>query len=280
VSGSNKVVLITGCSTGIGRDCAKRLSLSGYAVAATARRPDTLADLPAALKLELDVTNGNSINNAVNMVVQKLGRIDILINNAGFGLNSTIEEIPEETLREMYDVNVFGVIRMIKAVLPVMHKNKSGRIVNIGSIVGKLSTPVNGLYSSTKYALEALSDSLRLELAAFGIKVILIEPGSIMTNFHKNVNLHTWNISSNKDSIYHELYKNFDRFISSARGGSAGPEAVSYIIQKAIEASNPRARYRANVPFLMNILIGLGDRQRDFLIKTALKIKNLKNSLR
>ncbi len=276
MSDSKKVILITGCSTGIGRDCVSRLSLSGYTVAATARRPEALADIPAALKLGLDVTVKESIENAVNEVERKFGRIDVLINNAGFGAHSTIEEIPEDALLAMYDVNVFGLIRMIKAVVPVMRKNNGGRIINIGSIVGKFSTPVNGLYSSTKYAVEALSDSLRLELADFGIKVILIEPGSIKTNFFETVKSHTGIISSNKNSIYHDLYENFGIFIANSRRGAPGPEAVSYIVQKAIETSRPRARYKAAVPFAVNILLGLGDKPRDFLFKTALRIKSPK----
>jgi short-subunit dehydrogenase len=132
---------------------------------------------------------------------------------------------------------------------------------------------VNGLYSSTKYSIEAISDALRLELASFGIKVILIEPGSIKTNFHENVNLQTGNITGSAGSVYHDLYENFGRFLEVSRRGAPGPGAVSAVIQKAIEDPRPRARYRANVPFFMKILFSIGDSPRDFLFKAALKIR-------
>ena len=268
-----KSVLITGCSTGIGRETAIRLSRAGYRVAATARKPETLSDIPAELKLQLDVTSNESIAAAVAETVRNFGRIDVLVNNAGFGVNSAVEEIPEDTLKMMYDVNVYGVIRMIKAVAPLMRGNKSGLVINIGSIVGRSSIPVNGLYSSTKYAVEALSDALRLEMAAFGIRVVLIEPGHIETSFHDTVNATSGTIINNTNSIYCDLYKNFIGYLKATRRSSTGPEAVSSVIRRAIKARRPAARYLANVPFAMKCLLSLGDRPKDLVLKTALKIK-------
>lgn len=178
-----KVVLITGCSTGIGRDLAQRLTLSGYTVVATARKVETLDDLPAALKLPLDVTQSESVDDAVARTLQQFGRIDVLINNAGYTMLGALEEVSEEQTQHVFDVNVFGTLRMIRAVVPHMRKQRAGRIINISSIAGKLSTPVNGTYSATKFALEALSDALKLELAPFKIQVVLIEPGAIKTHF-------------------------------------------------------------------------------------------------
>ncbi|HEX3047196.1 MAG TPA: SDR family oxidoreductase, partial [Bacillota bacterium] len=182
----SKTILITGCSSGQGRDLAENLTKAGYRVAATARNPEDLTGLSAELKLKLDVTDEPSIQIAVSKVIEKFGKIDILINNAGFAIRSTIEEAPEELLREMFEVNVFGNLRMVRAVAPHMRSRKSGMIITIGSLAGKVSIPVNGNYSMTKFALEALNDALRLELGLFGIKVVLIEPGNIHTKFKEN----------------------------------------------------------------------------------------------
>jgi NAD(P)-dependent dehydrogenase (short-subunit alcohol dehydrogenase family) len=175
----SKVVLITGCSTGIGRDLAQRLAQAGYTVVATARDVNTFADLSVALKLPLDVTRPKSIREVVERVMLCFGRIDVLVNNAGYAVRGAVEEVPVEQAQQMFDANVFGVMRMVQAVIPHMRQQKSGRIVNISSVVGKLVTPANGTYSASKFALEGLSNALRMELAPFGIQVVLIEPGSI-----------------------------------------------------------------------------------------------------
>jgi NADP-dependent 3-hydroxy acid dehydrogenase YdfG len=159
----SQVVLITGCSTGIGRDLVQRLTQSGYEVVATARNVETLGDLPAALKLPLDVTQADSISQAVACALERFGRIDVLVNNAGYALRGAIEGVAVEQAQKMFDVNVFGVMRMIQAVAPHMRQRGTGRIINISSIAGRLSTPVNGAYSATKFAVEALSDAMRLE---------------------------------------------------------------------------------------------------------------------
>ena len=137
----SKVILITGCSTGIGRDLAQRLTQAGYTVVATARRADTLHDLAAALKLPLDVTQSHSIDEAVARTLQQFGRIDVLVNNAGYALRGALEEVADEQVQQMFDVNVFGALRMIQAVIPYMRRQGAGRIINISSIAGKLSTP-------------------------------------------------------------------------------------------------------------------------------------------
>ncbi len=243
------VVLITGCSTGIGRDLAQRLTGSGYTVVATARRAETLVDLPAALKLPLDVTQPESVNQAIECVLQRFGRIDVLVNNAGYALRGAVEEISDEQVRQMFDVNVSGVLRMIRAVAPHMRQQRAGRIINIGSISGKLSTPVNGTYSATKFALEALSDALRLELAPFGIQVVLIEPGSIKTHFADAAQARAQAILANPSSPYQPLYQQDQYVMTTMRRHEPGPEVVSQVIQQAIEVSRPKARYLVAVPF-------------------------------
>jgi NAD(P)-dependent dehydrogenase (short-subunit alcohol dehydrogenase family) len=135
------------------------------------------------LKLPLDVTQAASVDQAVELALERFGRIDVLVNNAGYALRGAIEEVTDEQAQSLFDVNVIGVMRITRAVLPVMRRQMSGRIINISSIAGRLATPVNGVYSASKFALEALSDALRLELAPFGIQVVVIEPGSIKTNF-------------------------------------------------------------------------------------------------
>jgi NADP-dependent 3-hydroxy acid dehydrogenase YdfG len=212
-----KVVLITGCSTGIGRDLAQRLTNAGYSVVATARKIETLEGVAAALKLSLDVTDADSINQAVTRTLQQFGRIDVLVNNAGYGVRGALEEVPVELAQQLFDVNVFGVLRMIQAVVPHLRKQKSGRIINVSSIAGKLPTPVNGTYSASKFALEALSDTLRFELSAFGIEVVVIEPGAIKTNFDATAQAHACALLSKPGSPYLPLYRKSDQFAASMR---------------------------------------------------------------
>ncbi len=269
---TSKIVLITGCSTGIGRDLAARLTRSNYTVVATARRPETLDDLSAKLKLPLDVTDAESIATAVHEVIQRYGRIDILVNNAGYAIRGAVEEVPEEIVRAMFDVNVYGVMRMVQAVVPHMRRQREGRIVNIGSVAGKLVLPVNGAYSATKFALEALSDAMRLELGLFGIQVVLIEPGNIRTNFAETAQAHAGKIFSNPDSPYRPLYEKYVRLMTRMRNNDPGPEVVSAVVQQAIEAPEPRARYLVAVPLLNRLALLAGDKIKDSAIKQMLKI--------
>ncbi len=268
----SKVVLITGCSTGIGRDLARRLTGAGYRVAATARKAETLEDLSTALKLSLDVTQPDSVCRAVTQTVETLGCVDVLVNNAGYALRGAVEEVSEAQVQQMFDVNVFGALRMIRAVAPHMRAQRTGRIINISSIAGKLSTPVNGTYSATKFALEALSDALRLELASFGIQVILVEPGAIKTHFDDTAQVHAQRILSNSASPYRLLYKLSDEFSASMRHQEAGPAVVSEVIQQAIEAPKPKARYHANIPFSGKLMLFLGGSVWDLALRRMFKI--------
>jgi len=271
----SKVVLITGCSTGIGRDLAQRLTQSGYTVVATARKTETLWDIQAALKLPLDVTQTNSVNQAIAHTLQQFGRIDVLINNAGYTMLGALEEVSEEQTQQVFDVNVFGALRMIRAVVPHMREQRSGRIINISSIAGKLSTPVNGTYSATKFALEALSDALQMELAPFGIQVVLVEPGAIKTRFDATAQAHARNILLNCASPYRSLYKQSDQFAASMRKDEPGPYMVSEVIERAIKAVRPKAHYFAAVPFSSKLVIHLRDFVWGSVLKQMFKINPL-----
>jgi NAD(P)-dependent dehydrogenase (short-subunit alcohol dehydrogenase family) len=180
-----KTVLITGASSGIGEETVKLLMTAGYTVYAGARRLDrmkSLADAGAHL-LALDVTDDVSMTAAVKTVMQETGRIDVLINNAGYGSYGALEDVPPEEAHRQFDVNLFGLARLTQLVLPAMRAQRSGRIVNVSSIAGKFGEPFGSWYHATKFAVEGLSDSLRMELHPFGIDVVVIQPGAIHTEW-------------------------------------------------------------------------------------------------
>ena len=185
MSEPSKAVLITGCSSGIGRATALRLARSGWTVYASARRPESIADLKDAgcRTLALDVTDEQSMRAAVDDVEQAEGAVGVLINNAGYSQSGAIETVPLDAVRRQFETNVFGLVRLTQLVLPKMREQRWGKIVNVGSMGGRLSFPGGGHYHATKHALEAISDALRFELRGFGIDVILLEPGLITTEF-------------------------------------------------------------------------------------------------
>jgi NAD(P)-dependent dehydrogenase (short-subunit alcohol dehydrogenase family) len=181
----SKAVLITGCSTGIGRATALRLAKAGHTVYATARKVETMGDLGAAgcKLLALDVCDEASIRAGVATVEREQGAVGVLINNAGYGSEGPIEEVPMEEVRRQFETNVFGLTLLTKLVLPAMRKQRWGKIVNLSSMGGRMTLPGGGFYHATKYAVEAISDALRFEVQGFGIDVIVIEPGPIKTEF-------------------------------------------------------------------------------------------------
>ena len=185
MSDSARSVLITGCSSGIGHETASRLAAAGWTVYATARRPDSIADLADAgcRTLALDVTEESSMAAAVGQVEDEAGHVGALVNNAGYSQSGAIETLPMERLRAQFETNVFGLVRMCQLVLPGMRRAGAGRIVNISSMGGKLVFPGGGAYHGSKHAVEAISDALRYEVAGFGVQVVVIEPGLITTRF-------------------------------------------------------------------------------------------------
>lgn len=262
---NEKVVLITGCSTGIGRELCKTLYDTGYTVVATARNVDDLIDVPAALRLSLDVTRKESIEAAVKQIISQFRKIDILVNNAGFSLRGALEEIDASKVKSMFEVNVFGIINMIQAVVPQMRKNKCGKILNIGSISGKFAQPVNGAYCASKHAVEALSDALRLELYKESIQVTVIEPGPIKTNFFKTLAKNSNEVMSNTKSQYFRFY-NSD---SQKRGKIklTDVDTAAEIIAHIISKNKIKARYKVAVPFGFKVLSHLPDSIREYALR-------------
>jgi NADP-dependent 3-hydroxy acid dehydrogenase YdfG len=181
----SKAALITGCSSGIGHATAELLAREGWTVYATARKPETLADLErqGCKTLALDVTDEASMSAAVNAVIEAEGVVGVLINNAGYSQSGAVESVPIEQVRRQFETNVFGLIRMCQLVLPGMREQHWGRIVNLSSMGGRLTFPGGGCYHATKYAVEAVSDALRFEVRGFGVDVVIVEPGLIVTNF-------------------------------------------------------------------------------------------------
>src|SRR3954469_16044200 len=186
---SSRAVLITGCSTGIGHATAAHLAGKGWTVYATARRPETLADLEAkgCKTLALDVTDEASRAAAVAAVEAAEGAVGGLVNNAGYSQSGAVESVPDERVRAQFDTNVFGLLGMCRAVLPKMREAGWGKIVNVSSMGGRLTFPGGGIYHASKHAVEALSDALRFEVKGFGVDVIILEPGLIRTSFGETV---------------------------------------------------------------------------------------------
>lgn len=262
MSNTSKIVLITGATAGIGRMTALHLAKRGHHVIATGRKSADLATLKQEAEaaatagridtLLLDVTSLASITSAVTAVeALTAGRgIDVLVNNAGFGVLGPTSEVSDSDMRRQYETNVFGLMNVTRAFLPKMISRRNGRVVNVSSVGGRVTLPYFGVYNSTKYAVESLSDALRYELRAFGIDVSLIEPGVIRTNFEATAvqNLGAFASSPYAKAIgrYEEMSKAADRFASD-------PIVIAKAIARAVEARRPAARYVA--PFSTNFAI-------------------------
>jgi NAD(P)-dependent dehydrogenase (short-subunit alcohol dehydrogenase family) len=249
MSQPSKAVLITGCSSGIGRATALALLGSGWRVYATARRPETIADLAEAgcATLALDVTDESSMKAAVDAVEQAEGAVGVLVNNAGYSQSGAIESVPMEAVRRQFETNVFGLVRLTQLVLPRMREQRWGKIVNVGSMGGRLVFPGGGHYHATKHALEAISDALRFELRGFGIDVILLEPGLITTEFGDTANASLAGAQASAEDPYAHFNATVGAVTKGAYEGpmarlGAGPERVASAIRKAITRSRPPAR--------------------------------------
>jgi NAD(P)-dependent dehydrogenase (short-subunit alcohol dehydrogenase family) len=244
------VFFVTGCSSGIGRATATAAAAAGHRVFATARRLEAVADLgPSVEPLALDVTDPNAIRRAVSEVVSRAGRIDVLVNNAGYGQMGTVEDVPIDRWKAEFDVNVFGLIAVSQAVLPHMRARRSGRVIHMGSIAGRIAYPFGAAYCASKFALEAISDAMRLEVERFGIRVVLVEPGPIHTRFGERVEREVEPLSHDEKSAYHSWYeKAYARFRRESRVGALPPEAVANVVLRAATARRPRARYLVTWP--------------------------------
>jgi NAD(P)-dependent dehydrogenase (short-subunit alcohol dehydrogenase family) len=245
----SKAVLITGCSSGIGRATAERLAGKGWTVYASARRLDSIADLADAgcRTLTLDVTDAESMRAAVAQVEREQGAVGVLINNAGYSQSGPIEQVSMDDVRRQFETNVFGVVALTQLALPQMREQRWGKIVNIGSMGGRLTFPGGGFYHATKHALEAISDALRFEVRGFGIDTILIEPGLIVTDFGNAAVASMKAVSD--DGAYGEFNAKLTKLTRETYEGpmrhlGGGPEAVAKAIEKAISRRRPPARVR------------------------------------
>ena len=257
----SKVVLITGCSSGVGRKLCTLLAEKGYRVVATARDITKLDEIQVDMKLVLDVSDEESIENAMGKIIRQYGKIDILINNAGYSIRSAIEEIDLDEMSHMFDVNVYGLIRMIQAVSPYMRHQNSGRIINIGSVSGKLTGYVNGGYCASKHAVEAISDAARLELKSFGIQVALLEPGAMDTDFFKTLSKNSDQRMNNNKSPYSSFYQSDLNFRKKQKRAEVGKAAED--ICKILEKKKLKARYKIALPIIYSVLIVLPDGIRE-----------------
>ena len=240
-----KTVLVTGASSGIGKETAKALIAKGYKVFAAARRLEKMADLESlgGFPIKLDVTNEQDLSACVNHINDQHGGVDILVNNAGFGLYGSVEETSLDDVRRQFDVNFFAMARLTQLVLPHMRANKSGKIINIGSVVGRCPSPLGAWYAASKFAIEGWSDALRFEVSQFGIDVVIIEPGAIETEFY-DVFLDDM-LARSGHGPYSDIASamaNWTRKLDQ-QGGSSPPSVVSKAILHAINARKPKTRY-------------------------------------
>src|SRR2546421_4918884 len=245
----SKAVLITGCSSGIGRATAEHLAGRGWTVYASARRPESIADLEQAgcKLLALDVSDEDSMVAAVRQVEEAEGAVGVLVNNAGYSQSGPVEEIPVDDVRRQFETNVFGLVRLCQLALPGMRRQGWGKIVNVSSMGGKLVFPGGGFYHGTKFAVEAISDALRFEVRGFGVDVVIIEPGLITTEFGETA-AGTVGDQPADDGAYGKFNAAVAKATKEAYEGplaklGGGPETVARKIEKAISKRRPKTRY-------------------------------------
>jgi NAD(P)-dependent dehydrogenase (short-subunit alcohol dehydrogenase family) len=273
---TTKVAIVTGASSGIGEETAKRLAGLGYTVYAAARRVERMAHLTAAgiRPVKVDVTDDASLVALVEEVVAESGRVDVLVNNAGYGSYGSVEDVPIAEARRQFDVNVFGLARLTQLVLPHMRRQGGGYVVNISSVGGKIYEPLGGWYHATKFAVEGLSDSMRLELAPFGIHVVVIQPGAIRTEWA--------GIAADglRERSAGTAYADQAALVGGVLGRAenprltSGPSVVADAVARAVQARRPRTRYavgRGARPVLIARRL-LRDRAFDRLVTTTFRL--------
>jgi NAD(P)-dependent dehydrogenase (short-subunit alcohol dehydrogenase family) len=247
-----KVAVVTGSSTGIGYETALTLTKNGFYTYATMHKLDgeseqKIANITKSENLplqviQLDVNNAKSVIDAINRIVKEKGRIDVTVNNAGYALIGAFEETSMDEITAQFETNFFGAIRVMQAVIPIMRKQRSGRIVNITSMGGRIAIPLDSIYHGTKFALEGLSESLQYELEPFGIKIILIEPGAIGSNFWKNLKMAT-KISDPNIAVYRQLENNMSEALKQMVQNTIPSSEVAKVILQAVTSDNPAFRY-------------------------------------
>jgi NAD(P)-dependent dehydrogenase (short-subunit alcohol dehydrogenase family) len=276
-----KVALITGVSKGgTGEAAALALTRAGWIVYAGARCPDKLADLSAQgiTVIRLDVTDEASMRSAVELIERAQGRIDALVNNAAYGEMGAVEDVPLDQVRAQFETNVFGLVRMCQLVLPLMRRQRGGRIVNLSSMGGEMTTPFAGYYHATKYAVESLSDALRMEVVPFGIDVIVIQPGGINTPLaHQTVQ----SIPLGEASPYRAQLAAFRKVSEAMMGMSeqvnVSPERVAEVIVSTLIRDQPLTRYKVTTQDMdeINVARSAADRERDAALRQQLGLADV-----
>jgi NAD(P)-dependent dehydrogenase (short-subunit alcohol dehydrogenase family) len=247
-----KVVLITGCSSGIGKAAALSFAKAGFVTYATARSVETLEDLRAqgCYTLQLDVTDEDSMKAAVQTIENKHGSVDVLVNNAGYGLNGPVEELDMKSVRQQFETNVFGLVRLSQLVLPRMRRKDWGRIINIGSVGGTFTAPGAGAYHASKWAVESFNDALRFEVKPFGVDVVLIQPTGVYTAFDKKIAVSGSPLSATspyKFFMDNHVKVTTQMFSGNSSAGIIRAEDVAKVILKAAQVQRPRTRYKVGL---------------------------------
>ncbi|TIV95645.1 MAG: oxidoreductase [Mesorhizobium sp.] len=270
-----KTALVTGASSGMGKEIAKHLIQDGFQVYVAARQTDKMEDLAAlgARPLRMDIAKNEEIEAAVASILAEVDGVDVLVNNAGFGLYGPVEDIGIDEARYQFEVNVFGPARLTQLLLPAMRRKKAGTIVNITSMGGKIYTLLGAWYHATKHALEGWSDSLRLELAPFGIKVVVVEPGLIETGFGDVVA--DGLLKRSATSAYAKVAQVVAKTTKASYGHGLGshPRVIADVVSTAVRSAKPRTRYAAGKYAKMMICVRkwLGDRMFDRLILSQMR---------
>jgi NAD(P)-dependent dehydrogenase (short-subunit alcohol dehydrogenase family) len=248
-SNQGKTVLVVGASSGIGRACALHLARRGYRVFGTTRREQS--EVEVALRRELnefdrleivsmDVDDAASVSAGVREIEERAGRIDAVVNCAGFGIGGSIEDTDDDEAKAIFETNFFGTLRVCRAVLPIMRRQSSGTIVNVSSIGGRIAVPFVGLYGATKFAVEGLTEALRMEVQPFGIRVVLVEPGDFATGFTDS---RTPARNALKSEVYVDGYRAALAVIEKDERGGASPEAIGRLVARILSTRSPRLRY-------------------------------------
>lgn len=267
---SKKVILITGASSGMGKTTAQRLIKEGHTVYAVARRIEQMQDLEAAggHAIQMDISKSEDIDMVVDTILKKEGKIDVLWNNAGYGLYGAVEDVPIEEARKQFEVNLFGLAAITQKVIPHMRKANAGTIINTSSMGGKMYTPLGAWYHASKHALEGFSDCLRIELKAFNIKVVVLEPGIIVTEFGEVMlkNISRFSAKGAYATLTGKLVAATQKMYD--KGAGSKPELISKTISTIVNASKPKTRYRVGMyakPMVW-LRLYLGDRVFDKLV--------------
>ncbi|MFD0837078.1 oxidoreductase [Mariniflexile aquimaris] len=271
---NSKIIVITGASSGIGKATALYLLEKGHKVYGLARRVDKMDDIikKGGVAKEMDVTNHQQVKEVIASIIETEGRIDVLVNNAGYSIYGPIEDTSYEMAKQQFEVNLFGLVEVTKAVLPIMRKQKSGIIFNMSSMGGKIYMPLMGWYGATKWALEGWSDVLRLEVKQFGIKVVIIEPGMVKSELAENTLLHA---AENKNTAYFELKKTILAGLVNTFNpdASSDPIVVAKVIETAMHSTDPETRYPVGNMAMENIetRASMSDKAYDTLVMEQLE---------